>query len=265
MKRKNRATKRTKFSLCFRLLQRVFCLLPGRVRRFAAICVVLVVILGAAACTTTPGQRLLARTMGTSYKVVDTNSPVYATSPVGPEAALSPVSPVFTPEVFYWEPLIKAWAIMYQIDPNLIATVIQIESCGDPWATSPSGAQGLFQVMPFHFEAGEDMLDVQTNAIRGLNYLQTGLQRADGHAGLALAGYNGGHGVIGRGWSQWATETQRYYYWGTRIYAEAISGELTSATLQEWLDAGGAALCSQANQRIKQLEEQQSRALMVSN
>ncbi len=144
---------------------------------------------------------LLRSSSDTSYEVVETARVFYAESPVGPEAAESPLSVVFTPEIQYWAPLIQAWAAVYQIDPNLIATVIQIESCGDPEVSSPAGAQGLFQVMPFHFESGEDMLDVQTNARRGLEYLTGSLDRADDHAGLAMAGYNGGHGVIDRGWA----------------------------------------------------------------
>lgn len=201
-------------------------------------------------------------------KVVDTNNPAYATNPTGPKAAASPLSGVFTAEVQYWAPLIQAWAVLYQINPNLIATVIQIESCGDPQVSSPAGAQGLFQVMPFHFDQGEDMLDVQTNARRGLDYLTGGLDMSDGHAGLALAGYNGGHGVIGRGWGAWSAETRRYYYWGSRIYAEAVSGMSTSPTLQEWLDKGGSQLCARASATQQQLEaskQQQAQALTVSN
>lgn len=197
---------------------------------------------------------LLGFPLNATYRVVDSNRPVYASSPVGPAVAASPLSPVFTPEVQYWAPLITAWAAAYQIDPNLIATVIQIESCGDSQVSSPSGAQGLFQVMPFHFDAGEDMLDVQTNARRGLDYLLGSLDLADGHVGLALAGYNGGHGVIARGWAAWSPETRRYYYWGARIYSEAVSGMTSSPTLQEWLNAGGANLCARADATQQQLE-----------
>jgi len=196
----------------------------------------------------------------TDVKVLNTNRPFYADSPIGPDAAASPLSTVFTPEIDYWEPLLKAWAVMYEIDPNLIATLIQIESCGDPSVSSSAGAQGLFQVMPFHFAPGEDMLDVQTNARRGLEYLEGSLERADGHAGLALAGYNGGHGVINRGWAGWPAETQRYYYWGARIYAEAVSGMPSSPTLDEWLAAGGSVLCARASQSQQQLELQAQQA-----
>jgi hypothetical protein len=170
------------------------------------------------------------------YIVVDGNTGQAATT----------LSPVFTKEVQYWAADIEKWAVEYNLDPNLIATVIQIESCGDPTVSSNAGAQGLFQVMPFHFTQGEDMLDVQTNAKRGLAYLSGGLAQADGHPGLALAGYNGGHGVINLGWARWAEETRRYFYWGAGIYEEASEGKLTSERLNEWLSAGGNSLCVSA-------------------
>ncbi len=98
----------------------------------------------------------------------------------------------FTPEVQYWGAAIEAWSAQWQIDANLIATVMQIESCGDPQAVSASGARGLFQVMPFHFEAGENPYDPETNAQKGLEYLQLALAASGGDAHRALAGYNGG-------------------------------------------------------------------------
>ena len=196
----------------------------------------------------------------TDYEVLDVPPPVYAQSALGPQAAAAPLSSVFTPEVQYWAPLIKAWAQAYQIDPNLIATLIQIESCGDPYVASPAGAQGLFQVMPFHFQPGEDMLEPHTNARRGLDYLLGSLQRADGHVGLALAGYNGGHGVIWRGWAAWSEQTRRYYTWGTGIYFEAVSGAESSPTLQEWFAVGGANLCANAAASLQQLQQEQEQA-----
>jgi hypothetical protein len=104
--------------------------------------------------------------------------------------------------------------------------------------------------MPFHFTDGENMQDPATNAGRGLAYLALGLQRAGGNAGLAMAGYNGGHSQIGKDSSLWPNETRRYYYWGTGIYEEALSGAATSARLQEWLQAGGASLCARAEEQL---------------
>lgn len=171
---------------------------------------------------------------------------------VSAEAPQAPalLSPIFTPEVQHWAERIVAWATPFQLDPNLVATVMQIESCGGPGAVSSSNAQGLFQVMPFHFAPGEDMQDPTTNAARGLAYLALGLARAGGDAGLALAGYNGGHSQIGKDSALWPNETKRYWYWGTGIYTDAASGQSASTRLEEWLNAGGASLCAKAAQQL---------------
>ncbi len=160
------------------------------------------------------------------------------------------ISAVFSDEVKYWESDIVRWAGEHHLDPNMVATVMQIESCGDPQALSNAGAQGLFQVMPFHFTAGENMLDPDTNARRGLNYLAERLQQTGGDVGKAFAGYNGGHVAAGSSWDSWASETQRYYVWSTGIYEDAKSGLTESPTLQQWVAAGGISLCQQAAARL---------------
>ncbi len=160
------------------------------------------------------------------------------------------IAPIFTREVQHWAPQIVAWAAEFGIDPNMAATVMQIESCGDPNAVSGSGAQGLFQVMPFHFSAGENMQDPDTNAQRGMAYLAQGMQLTGGDTGLTFAGYNGGHGTAAKGWAAWPNETQRYYTWSTGIYQDAVAGSASSETLNQWLAAGGAGLCQQAAARL---------------
>lgn len=167
---------------------------------------------------------------------------------VAPDRPRDRIAPVFTPEVQYWNDHIMRWSREYGVDADILATVIQIESCGHYLVNSPAGAQGLFQVMPFHFSDGEDMLDPDTNARRGINYLIGGLERSDGHIGLAMAGYNGGWGVIPRGWGRWVTETRNYYVWGSQIYMDALAGISSeqSASLQSWLNAGGRRLCNMA-------------------
>lgn len=160
------------------------------------------------------------------------------------------LSPIFMPSVQYWERDIMKWSELNGIDPNLIATVMQIESCGGPESQSYVGATGLFQVMPFHFEDNEDMFDPDTNAKRGMAFLAQVLEVSGGHAGLALAGYNGGQTVISRNYESWPTETQRYYRWGSGIYREASAGWDTSPTLSAWLEAGGQSLCNQAELQL---------------
>ncbi len=160
------------------------------------------------------------------------------------------IAPLFTAEVQFWAARIAVWSAEHSIDPNLAATVMQIESCGNPSARSVAGAAGLFQVMPYHFQVNEDAYNPNTNALRGLDYLRRSLERANGDARLALAGYNGGIGVIGRAESRWAAETRRYAYWGSGIYADAQQNASESARLNEWLAAGGASLCKKAHQRL---------------
>jgi soluble lytic murein transglycosylase-like protein len=161
-----------------------------------------------------------------------------------------PLAPLFTPEVQSWAGEIQIWTAEAGMDPNLAATVMQIESCGNPVARSSAGAAGLFQVMPYHFFVSDDPYDPATNARRGLAYLKRSLEAANGDPRLALAGYNGGIGVIRAAENTWAAETQRYAYWGSGIYADAVNGSGRSGRLQEWLAAGGASLCRRAGQKL---------------
>ena len=165
-------------------------------------------------------------------------------------AGSSQLSKVFTPQVQYWSEAISRWASAAGLDPNLAATVMQIESCGDPSATSGAGAIGLFQVMPYHFAAGDSPYDPDTNAARGLGYLSRSLRAANNDTRLAFAGYNGGISVIGRSEWTWPAETVRYAYWGSGIYADATAGLAQSSRLNEWLAAGGSGLCARAGKRL---------------
>ena len=160
------------------------------------------------------------------------------------------LSPIFTPEIHYWADSIIRWTAASDLDPNLVAVVMQIESCGDPRAISRAGAMGLFQVMPYHFSAGENPYQPDINALRGLDYLKRSLDTAGGNARLAMAGYNGGIGVISRGEWTWAAETARYVKYGFPIYEDARGGARISSALNKWYGRYGAGLCRQAAQRL---------------
>lgn len=161
------------------------------------------------------------------------------------------ITPLFTAEVRYWAEELNRWAEEYNLDPKLMATVMQIESCGYAPALSGSGAQGLFQVMPMHFHSDDDPFDPDTNARSSARVLSDCLRRANGSAGLAMACYNGGPSVIARHYNTWASETQRYYTWGTGIYADALADKPSSTTLDAWLAAGGVNLCNLASDEQK--------------
>ena len=161
------------------------------------------------------------------------------------------LAPFFAPAVRHWSDDIKHWSAQYDVDPHLLATVMQIESCGHPTVISNAGARGLFQVMPFHFDAGEDMLDPATNAKRGASFLNYCAGVADGVVGLTLACYNGGPSVISKTRDRWSRETQKYYRWGVGIYSDAIAGARRSDTFDQWLAAGGARLCASALEELR--------------
>jgi len=208
---------------------------------FAAACLLLALLFGVLP------SAVSARTLQIS------SDPLPALTKPGAEPPASSASlPIlFTPQIKAWEPQIMRWSSEYDLDPNLVATVMQIESCGHPSVHSGAGAAGLFQVMPFHFHAGENPLDPETNAQRGLSYLRRALELADGDPGLALAGYNGGHAVIGWTPDEWPAETQRYVYWGSGILEDAVQGKESSERLQAWLNAGGSSLCQRSTMALQ--------------
>jgi soluble lytic murein transglycosylase-like protein len=167
-----------------------------------------------------------------------------------PPVTSTRISPIFRVEIQHWADSINRWAAASQLDPNLVATIMQIESCGDPRARSSAGAMGLFQVMPFHFYAIDNPYSPDTNAARGLDYLTKSLATGGGNARLALAGYNGGIGLIGRAEWTWPAQTKRYVQYGAPIYEDARNGLVSSTALNEWYEKYGVSLCRQAHQRL---------------
>lgn len=165
------------------------------------------------------------------------------------------IAPAFTKSVQYWNDSIQRWAATAGLDPDLVATVMQIESGGNPDAISPSGALGLFQVMPLNFPENvrnnnERMLNSELNAEVATKMLKKLLEKTN-DVKLALAAYNGGNVVLENpdNPEKWPAETQRYFKWAN-IYFEVKQNPNESPTLQEWLAAGGASLCKQAEERL---------------
>lgn len=58
------------------------------------------------------------------------------------------ISTKFPTSIQRWKTLIEATAKKYNLDPNLIASIMMVESAGNPQAISSNGAVGLLQVMP---------------------------------------------------------------------------------------------------------------------
>jgi len=85
-----------------------------------------------------------------------------------------------------------------KLQPELVLSVIQIESYFDHYALSYVGARGLMQVMPFwKKEIGrpdDNLMDIDTNLRYGCTILSYYLKKEKGDMIRALARYNGSLG-----------------------------------------------------------------------
>ncbi len=91
-------------------------------------------------------------------------------------------------------------AILYQIPEELIRAVILNESNYDPRAVSPTGAQGLMQLMP---ETAlrmtvRDAFDPRENIFGGTRYLRVLANMFNGDIELTISGYNAGEAAVVR-------------------------------------------------------------------
>jgi len=94
--------------------------------------------------------------------------------------------------------LVHHYAGMFDLPPELVLAVIDVESNFDRYAISWAGALGLMQVMPFwRNEIGrpdDDLHDIQTNLLYGCRILAYYLEKEKGDRRAALARYNGSRG-----------------------------------------------------------------------
>jgi soluble lytic murein transglycosylase-like protein len=90
--------------------------------------------------------------------------------------------------------IVEAAAARYNVDADLITSVIAAESNFDPKAVSPKNARGLMQLLP---ETAAtlgvlDIYDPQENIDAGTRYLRDLLEKYNSDLVLALAAYNAG-------------------------------------------------------------------------
>lgn len=165
-----------------------------------------------------------------------------------------PLAPMwkYSPTVWWWRRDIYAWAKAWNVNPNAVATIMQIESCGLPTAKSGSNALGLFQVVPkWHLVAGEtedQLYDPQFNADKGLlYYTKTCLVAAKGDPYRAAACYNGGASVLNTAEQYWPSETKSYVKW-FQMLEDAYAGSDASSELTTHVTGGSrpGGLCAKA-------------------
>jgi soluble lytic murein transglycosylase-like protein len=96
--------------------------------------------------------------------------------------------------------LIHEKAQKYDVDPALVAAVIETESRFHPKARSAVGARGLMQLMPRtgRWLGATNLYDPEQNVDAGVRYLKYLQERFDGNLKKAIAAYNGGEGNVQR-------------------------------------------------------------------
>jgi soluble lytic murein transglycosylase-like protein len=122
---------------------------------------------------------------------------------------------------------IEEAAARHNVDPNLVRSVIKVESNFNPNAVSRKGAMGLMQLMPATARLlnVSNPFDPQQNVDAGVRHLKKLLENYGGDVRLSLAAYNAGAGAVARsaGVPRFG-ETRNYVRRITELYAGGGAG-----------------------------------------
>jgi soluble lytic murein transglycosylase-like protein len=143
-------------------------------------------------------------------------------------------------------PMLKSAGAAYDIDTDLLASVVREESDGHARAVSRAGAQGLMQLMPgtaAQMGVSNSFAPAQ-NIDGGTAYLNELLIRYQNHLALALAAYNAGPAAVDR----WHGIPP---YPETRAYVERVIHEYNRRYELRRRESQVAALTQQATQAAR--------------
>jgi hypothetical protein len=112
-------------------------------------------------------------------------------------------------------------AARHNVDPNLVRSVVKVESNFNPNAVSRKGAMGLMQLMPQTARQLKvtNPFDPQQNVDAGVRHLKQLMENYGGNLKLSLAAYNAGQGAVARSAGvPHFTETRNYVRRITELY-----------------------------------------------
>src|SRR5437867_7912564 len=140
--------------------------------------------------------------------------------------------------------LIHAAAARHGLAPELVESVIRVESNFEARAVSPKGARGLMQLMPATAAklGVRNAFDGRQNIEGGVRHLRYLVDRYGGNLALALAAYNAGVEAVGRyGGIPPYAETQAYVARILRLLqrAELPAAAAEAGLLYRYEPAGG--------------------------
>jgi hypothetical protein len=120
-----------------------------------------------------------------------------AAGPLSVEANTPSLCAYWQPNITQWADLITQYATDNGLDPNLVAAVVEEESKGNPNLTSPAGAVGLLQIMPYEAgftwrPHGYTLRKPAANLEWGTHTLNEIVRQAQGRITLAVMAYNSG-------------------------------------------------------------------------